>query len=246
MSTLGTYSVFNTVLLALQGFQSPYWAPKNFFRKPLDLDVPDNEPSTLVYFWKEGPEDNPLLATYPVYNLEQTKGDRQHIILNNLDQLPSPKNVSQNVRQLIGACPEGPAIVFAKYPQAPAYDLKSDTLYLGSNGAALHTPEEDFELLQTLVASTAKRCGRRLHPPARELFVISLASAFIAKNTGFASPPLPPPGATTFVQNWTENAGIDFLQAASDAEEAINIVYGWGGRTKALYPDQMAEYELAR
>ena len=240
------HNLLNTLLLALEGYKSPYWAPKGFYRKHLGLDVADSEQGTLVYFWKTNGTGPPALATYPVYNLEQASGDKSRLVLSTLDEPPQHRDVSENVRALIGACPDGPTILFAKHPQKPVYDLATDTLHLGSNGAAHSSPSDHYPLIECLVAATAKNTERRLHPPARELFVITLTSAFVAHGCGFRSLPKTMPGASTLCRSWIQSAGMDLFHAASDANDAYETVHGWRGRTEALYPDQLADCEYAR
>ena len=246
LGPVSNHNAFSTILLALAGHNSPYWGPRRHLENHLGLEINPGALPTYILYWTHE-RGAFTFCTYPLYNLDQTSGDRSRII--RLRQQPQEPHrtaeASQVVHHLLNARGHGPTIqVDGKFP-SPTYDIHTDTVHLKRRHLEKPAPNTDYQILKALVASTAKTTSRRLFPPARELFVNGLATASIAYDCGFRDFPEPQPGEHTLIRDWVRTAYEDFFHAIVDAQQADEAARGWAGRTETMDADYRAEHELS-
>jgi antirestriction protein ArdC len=239
------YRGINVLLLATQGYGSPYWVT---YKQTAERggDVKKGEKSTPIVFWQVGQKEKPstdgegvreermfLLRYYNVFNLEQTT-------------LASTDD-SRPVIEPIAACSavvDGwsgkPRMVLddPKVSQAE-YFPKLDAIAMPLMSRFLSAENYYATLFHEMIHSTGH--ASRLARPgiiefdrfgsqqySREELIAEIGSAFLCGHAGSSKPEIEQ-NTTAYLQNWiTELKGDSrlIISAAAQAQNAVDMILG--------------------
>ena len=246
LRSLREYRGLNVLMLASQGYASPYWLTFNQ-AKQLGGHVKQGEHSTLVTFWKRSPykvkdketgEDETrngfLLRYYRVFNLCQTEGIAEKLGLSVTAETDSKRVPS------IEACEKIVAEMrFApKREQSNAawYRPLTDTVGM-PNRDTFHSSEEFYStLFHELAHSTGhpSRVGRdgienvnsfASESYSKEELIAEMSSAFLCGVAGIS--PAVIQNSASYLQSWISRLRGDsrlLISAASHAQKAADYI----------------------
>jgi antirestriction protein ArdC len=243
LMTQRDYRGLNTLLLASQGYASPYWLTFNQAQK-LGGHIRRGEYSSLVTFWKIGEyekqdadtgEDEKhksiLLRYYRVFNLEQTEGIADKLKLTSRPRIPS-----------IGGCER----FVAGMPSPPRFEQDCRAWYRPSTDSVGMPARNTFEsaesfystLFHELTHSTGhpSRVGREgieklntfgSESYSKEELVAELGAAMLCGVCGIA--PATIENSASYLQSWINVLKSDsrmIVSAASQAQKAADYILG--------------------
>ena len=254
LRSLREYRGINVLLLASQGYASPYWLTFNQARA-LGGHVKQGEHSTLVTFWKRSPykvkdaetgEDETrqgfLLRYYRVFNLCQTEGiaDKLGLSTSGESRVPSIETCERIVREM-------PFAPKREQSNAAWYRPLTDTVGMPSRDS-FHSSEEFYStLFHELAHSTGhparlKRDGIEnvnafaSESYSKEELVAEMSSAFLCGVAGLSPATLT--NSASYLQAWISRLRGDsrlLISAASHAQRAADYILG---RQRAVESDE--------
>ena len=246
LRSLREYRGINVLLLASQGYSSPYWLTFNQ-AKELGGHVKQGEPSTIVTFWKRSPykrhneetgEDETrqgfLLRYYRVFNLCQTEGIAEKLGLSTTGEssrVPSIETCERIVREM-------PFAPRREQSNAAWYRPLTDTVGMPVRDS-FHSSEEYYStLFHELAHSTGhparlKRDGIEnvnsfaSESYSKEELIAEMTSAFLCGVSGIS--PATVSNSASYLQLWISRLRGDsrlLISAASHAQKATDYILG--------------------
>jgi len=237
------YSGFNVIMLASQGYASPFWLTFNQCGK-LGGRIKQGEHSSLVTYWQFGKytkhdpdtgEDEQrksiLLRYYRVFNLDQTEGIADKLGLSNTPRLPS----IDECERIVAEMPNPPA---REQSDRAWYRPSCDTVGMPVRDS-FHSAEEYYStLFHELTHSTghASRVGREgieklerfgSESYSKEELVAELGAAMLSGVCGIA--PATIDNSASYLQSWISVLKSDsrmVVSAASQAQKAADFIRG--------------------
>jgi antirestriction protein ArdC len=246
LRSLREYRGLNVLMLASQGYASPYWLTFNQ-AKQLGGHVRQGEHSTLVTFWKRSPykvkdketgEDETrngfLLRYYRVFNLCQTEGIAEKLGLSVTAETDSNRVPSIEACEKIVA--EMRLAPKREQSNAAWYRPLTDTVGM-PNRDTFHSSEEFYStLFHELAHSTGhpSRVGRdgienvnsfASESYSKEELIAEMSSAFLCGVAGIS--PAVIQNSASYLQSWISRLRGDarlLISAASHAQKAADYI----------------------
>jgi len=244
LRSLREYRGLNVLMLASQGYASPYWLTFNQ-AKALGGYVKQGEHSTLVTFWKRSPykrhneetgEDETrqgfLLRYYRVFNLCQTEeiAEKLGLSVTGDSRVPS----IEACEQIVANMPLPPK---REQSNAAWYRPLTDTIGM-PHRSTFHSSEEYYStLFHELAHSTGhkSRVGREIENVnafasesySKEELIAEMTSAFLCGVAGVSLATLS--NSASYLQAWISRLRGDtrlVISAASQAQKAADCILG--------------------
>lgn len=233
------YTGINVLLLACEGYASPYWATWNQIKK-FGGNVKKGEASTVVIFWKLGesktekddngkPQKFAMLRYFRVWNLEQT------------ENVKVPKRPADAVRE--SSPIEAAEAIIKGYPNCPKIKNGISATYNPDTDViTVPTREEhhsDAEYYSTWFheaghstghkSRLAREFGKRFgdHDYGREELTAEMTAAFLCNEAGIELPTIGNQAA--YIASWKATIKADtqaVVKAASAAQKAADHILG--------------------
>ena len=237
------YSGFNVIMLASQGYGSPYWLTFNQAGK-LGGRIKQGERSSLVTVWQFGEytkhdaetgenerRKSALLRYYRVFNLTQTEGIADKLGLSNTPRLPS----IETCERIVAEMPNPPR---REQSDHAWYRPSCDTVGMPHKDAFQSAEGYYATLFHELTHSTGhpSRVGREgieklerfgSESYSKEELVAELGSAMLCGVCGIA--PATIENSASYLQSWINCLKSDsrlIVSAASQAQKAADYILG--------------------
>lgn len=243
------YNGINCLILAAQGYNSPYWLTFNQ-AKEKGGHIRKGEKGTPVVFWRVSEKDDPkgeidpktgkvkkdklfLLRYYTVFNVEQTEGINypkpEKVEVSEVERIERAEAVIKNM-------PNPPSMAFGgnrafyspctdsvKVPTIDSYEVKEH--YYGTVFHELsHSTGHRSRLNRSGVAE-AHFFGDEEY--SKEELIAEMASAFLCGHCGIENITIE--NSASYLQNWINALKGDkrlVVHAASAAQKAANYILG--------------------
>ena len=247
LRTLKEYRGLNVLLLASQGYVSPYWLTFNQ-AKVLGGHVKQGEHSSIVTFWKRSPytrrieetgkdetRDGFVLRYYRVFNLCQTEGIAEKLGLSVTGESGQPVPDIERCERIVRDMPNRPKM---ETSNAASYRPLTDTVGMPDKSLFAGSEEYYSTLFHELGHSTGhpSRVGREgienvnafaSTSYSKEELVAEMTSAFLCGVSGISPATLS--NSAAYLQGWIRKLRGDsrlLVSAASHAQKASDYILG--------------------
>lgn len=231
------YRGINTLILGLQGYQSPYWTTYKAAAQR-GAQVRKGEKSTKVVFWKPfekvdkatGEKSKFLLARlYSVFNTDQIDGIDWHPVER------APVEVPDALKLVMEGYQDPPTITHAPSDRA-FYRPSNDSITLPLLEQFTDTQGYAETVLHEIVHSTGhpKRCNRfeegsigHRQDYAKEELVAEIGASMLMQHAGI---PVDMPQMGAYVQSWLRALEDDhslIIKAAQAAQKGVDLITGY-------------------
>ena len=235
------YRGINVMILASQGFSSPYWMTFNQAKKHGGT-IKKGEHGTIVIFWKLLESNDPkdvdekgkrkqfaMLRYYKVFNLDQTENVK--VPNRPVDQVREDVDPIEAAELIVQGYPNPPKILENGYDAH--YEPEADKISIPSK-KSFHTAEARYAaLFHEMGHSTGhtSRLDRPIqnifgsHPYGREELIAEMTAAFLCGESGIA--PAVIDNSAAYLASWIKTIKEDLeavIKAASAAQKAADLI----------------------
>lgn len=241
------YRGMNVLMLATQGYSSPYWLTFNQ-AKQLGAHVRRGEKSTLVSFWKFGEyskeniethetenKTSVLLRYYHVFNLEQCEGlsalrGDEYKPVNPIAECEAIANSMQNPPRIErnSAAFYRPSADVVGMPERDSF-VSAEAYYSTLFHELTHSTGHTSRLNRFEENSTDHQFGSESY--SREELIAEMGAAMLSGIAGISQATLN--SSASYLQSWINRLKSDsrlIVSAASHAQKAADYILGKGDR----------------
>lgn len=263
LRSLKEYRGLNVLMLASQGYSSPYWLTLNQANS-LGGKIRKGEHSTLVTFWKRSPytkrdvetgeeerRNGFLLRYYRVFNVEQTEGIAAKLGLSSAPVKRIP-DIDQCER------------ILSQMPRKPSITMSSMAWYKPFTDVVGLPPRDTFDSAESYYATSFHELSHSTGHPSRlgrfdgaanpthfgsdsyskEELIAELSSAFLCGIAGISPSTLGQ--SASYLQSWIGRLRGDsrlLVSAASAAQKSADFILGKSHEQESKSEQEIPEQE---